>query len=94
MKKLVFLHGSGSNKNAYNDLMRMIAHHYNADLLSFDAPFQHSDKPNKYKWFNKFENDGRRDAIAEEYRHPYQNHILFCENFLECIFGAWTFKSV
>lgn len=67
MKKLVFLHGSGSDKNAYSDLMHEIAKRCKADLISFNAPFKHPDKPNKYKWFNKFENDGRRDAIVEEY---------------------------
>ena len=72
MKKLVFLHGSGSDKNAYNELMLAIAQSFDADLISFNAPFGHSDKPNKYKWFNKFENNGRRDAVAEEYARSLQ----------------------
>ena len=72
MKKLVFLHGSGSDKNAYNELMLSIAQAFDADLISFNAPFEHPDKPNKYKWFNKFENNGRRDAVVEEYAHSLQ----------------------
>ena len=72
MKKLVFLHGSGSDKNAYNKLMYAIADHYEADLISFNAPFEHSDKFNKYKWFNKFENADRRDAVIEEYAYSLQ----------------------
>ena len=72
MKKLVFLHGSGSDKNAYNELMLTIAQRFNTDLISFNAPFKHLDKPDKYKWFNKFENDGRRDAIVEEYIYSLQ----------------------
>jgi len=72
MKKLVFLHGSGADKNAYHDLMMDIAHYWNAELISFNAPFNHPDKPNKYKWFNKFENNGRRDAIIEEYAYSQQ----------------------
>ena len=72
MKKLVFLHGSGSDKNAYSDLMYKIARFFNANLITFNAPFKHPDKINKYKWFNKFENDGRRDAVAEEYKYSLQ----------------------
>ncbi len=69
MKKLVFLHGSGSEKNAYYDLMQIVARHYNAELIAFNAPFKHPDKPHRYIWFNKFENNGRRDAIVEEYMY-------------------------
>ena len=74
MKKLVFLHGSGSDKNAYNELIHTLAHYYDVDLVSFNAPFQYPDKPQKYKWFNKFENDGRRDAVLEEY--VYSLHYI------------------
>lgn len=72
MKKLVFLHGSGSDKNAYSDLMYKIARFFNANLITFNAPFKHPDKPNKYKWFNKFEYNGRRDAIVEEYMYSLE----------------------
>ena len=72
MKKLVFLHGSGSDKNAYHDLMQTVAHHYNTDLTVFNAPFKHPDKSGKYKWFNKFEKAGRRDAVIEEYAYSLQ----------------------
>lgn len=72
MKKLVFLHGSGSDKNAYSDLMYKIAKSFNANLITFNAPFNHPDKPHRYIWFNKFENDGRRDAIVEEYMYSLE----------------------
>ncbi|MEE6206744.1 MAG: hypothetical protein VZR95_01660, partial [Alphaproteobacteria bacterium] len=72
MKKLVFLHGSGSDKNAYSDLMYKIAEFYNADLITFNAPFKHPEKVDKYTWFNKFENGGRRDANIEDYTYSLQ----------------------
>ncbi len=67
MKKLVFLHGAGSDKNAYNDLVVKIAKIFAAEPISFNAPFPHPTKPNKYVWFNKIEQEGRRDAIVEDY---------------------------
>lgn len=73
MKKLVFLHGSGADKNAYSDLMNEIAEYCDADLVTFNAPFKHPDKPDKYKWFNKFEKNGRRDAIVEEYMYSLEH---------------------
>lgn len=72
MKKLVFLHGSGSDENAYSDFLRALALYYHADLFSFNAPFKHPDKPDKYTWFHKFEKDGRRDAVVAEYTHSVQ----------------------
>ena len=72
MKKLVFLHGSGANKDAYSNLMKIVAHHFNAKLLSFNAPFEHTEKAMKYKWFNKIENGGRRDAVENEYAYSLQ----------------------
>ena len=69
MKKLVFLHGSGSDKNAYHDLMHETADYYNADLITFNAPFNHPNKPDKYTWFNKFENNRRRDAVLDQYTY-------------------------
>ena len=72
MKKLVFLHGSGSNKNAYSDLMCEIAELCDADLITFNAPFKHPEKTNKYKWFNKYEKNGRRDAIIEDYTYSLE----------------------
>lgn len=68
-KKLVFLHGSGADKNAYPELMCLVARYFNADLISFNAPFQHPDKPDKYRWFDKVEKNGRRDAVIEEYTY-------------------------
>lgn len=72
MKKLIFLHGAGADRNAYNDLMSKIAQRLGADLVSFDAPFKHPDKPGKYKWFNKFEKNGRRDAVVADYTYSLQ----------------------
>lgn len=72
MKKLVFLHGSGSDKNAYSDLMHEIAECCDSDLITFNAPFKHPDKIGKYKWFNKFEKDGRRDAVVKDYTYSLQ----------------------
>ena len=69
MKKLVFLHGAGSDKNAYSEFMHKVARHFNADIISFDAPYKHPEKPDKYVWFHKFKNDGRRDAVLEEYKY-------------------------
>ncbi len=67
MKKLVFLHGSGADKLAYNDLMSIVAQKVNAELISFNAPFPHLTKENKFVWFNKVEQNERRDAVLEEY---------------------------
>ena len=44
MKKLVFLHGAGSDKNAYNDLVEQIAKRFDAKAISFNAPFPHPTK--------------------------------------------------
>lgn len=67
MKKLVFLHGSGANQFTYNDLMSAVAQKVNATLISFNAPFPHLTKENRFVWFNKVEQNGRRDAVLEEY---------------------------
>lgn len=78
MKKLVFLHGSGADKSAYNDLMNLVAQKTNAELISFNAPFPHPTKENRFVWFNKVEHNGRRDAVVEEYLHSleYIKHKL------------------
>ena len=72
MKKLVFLHGSGSDENAYGELMCLLASYFDADLVRFNAPFEHPDKPHKYKWFNKLENTDRRDAVIEDYMYSLE----------------------
>ena len=69
MKKIVFLHGSGSDKNAYKDLMQLITNYTNIEVVSFNAPFHHPSKLTKYTWFNKFEEKKRRDAVIEEYEY-------------------------
>ncbi len=67
MKKLVFLHGAGSDCDAYHNLMSEIAQYFNADLITFNALFSHPIKKDKFVWFNKIEQNGRRDAVCEEY---------------------------
>ena len=69
MKKLVFLHGSGADKKAYHDLMCRLARLYNADLVSFNAPFDRTDKPGKFTWFNKVEENLQRVAVTKEYMY-------------------------
>ena len=66
---LVFLHGKGSDKNAYGEQLKKLAKHLSAELVSFNAPFSHQNKKDKFLWFNKFEQNNRRDAIKEEYSH-------------------------
>lgn len=67
MKKLVFLHGGGADKNAYFETMQNIALKFNAELITFNAPFPHPNKNGKFIWFNKKEINGRRDAVEEDY---------------------------
>lgn len=64
---LVFLHGKGADKSAYEAQMKSLAESLSAEYVSFNAPFGHADKPGKFVWFNKFEQHGRRDAVKEEY---------------------------
>ena len=72
MTKLVFLHGSGADKNAYFETMQNIASKFNAQLITFNAPFPHPNKKEKFVWFNKKEINGRRDAVEEEYFRSLQ----------------------
>jgi len=72
MKKLVFLQGSGINKEDYGDLPQIIAKQFSAELVSFDAPFVHPKKSDKFTWFNKIEQHGRRDAVEKEYAYSLQ----------------------
>ncbi len=67
MKKLVFLHGAGADCCAYHDFMGEIARYFDAELISFNAPFPHPTKKNKFVWFNKIAQNGRRDAVCEDY---------------------------
>ena len=55
MTTLVFLHGSGADKNAYFETMQNIASKFNAQLITFNAPFPHPNKKGKFVWFNKKE---------------------------------------
>lgn len=92
MKKLVFLHGSGADKNRYADFMTDVAKYYGAKLVCFNAPFQHYLRPDKYQWFGKFENDGRRDAVIDDYVYSLQYiknkiHELNCDTKDIALFG-------
>lgn len=69
MKKLVFLHGAGADKNAYRELVSNIACQLNAELYSFNAPFPHPEKSGKFVWFNKFVQGSRRDAVISDYTY-------------------------
>ena len=64
---LVFLHGKGSDKSAYSKQLKNLAERLSVDIVSFNAPFSHQNKKDKFLWFNKFEQNNRRDAIKEEY---------------------------
>lgn len=66
---LVFLHGKGSDKNAYSEQLKNLAEHLSVEFVSFNAPFSHQNKKGKFLWFNKFEQNSRRDAIKEEYAY-------------------------
>ncbi len=66
---LVFLHGKGADKNAYNGQIRKAAENLSADVVSFNAPLPHPAKKDKFVWFNKIENNNRQEAIEEEYRY-------------------------
>ena len=72
MTTLVFLHGSGADKNAYFETMQNIASKFNAQLITFNAPFPHPNKKGKFVWFNKKEVNDRRDAVEEEYFYSLQ----------------------
>ena len=67
MTKLVFLHSAGGNKEAYRWVLNEAAQKFGAHLVCFDAPICCDNEPNGYKWFNKFDNNGRRDAVIEDY---------------------------
>ncbi len=67
MKKLIFLHGAGADKTSYSKLMNEIAQFFGAELISFNAPFPHPTKENKFVWFNKVAQNGRRDAVTADY---------------------------
>lgn len=72
MRKLVFIHGSGYGKDDYGDLPEIIAKQFEAELVSFNAPFVHPKKKDKPTWFNKIEQNGRRDAVEKEYYYSLE----------------------
>ncbi len=67
MKTVVFLHGAGFDNKAHHNLIKQIAQHFKAELVSFNAPFLPPTKENKFIWFNKFVQYGRRDAVVDDY---------------------------
>ncbi len=64
---LVFLHGKGANKNAYGEQIHKLAEILSADFVSFNAPFPHPVKKDRFVWFNKVEHNNRKNAVEEEY---------------------------
>ena len=86
----VFLHGKGSDKDAYSKQLKALANSISADFTSFNAPFFSSTKAGKFLWFNKDESSERRDAIKSEYlfaldyikaklndlNHPFSDIVL------------------
>lgn len=69
MKKIVFLHGSGADQIRYADFMDRVAKYYDVEMVWFDAPFQHYKKLDKHQGFGKFDNNGRRDAVIDDYMY-------------------------
>lgn len=69
---IVFLHGKGADKNAYRSEIETLASDIGAEAVSFNAPFEHQTKQKKYVWFNKVEQNGRCDAVAQEYLYSLQ----------------------
>lgn len=69
---IVFLHGKGADKSAYHKEIEKFASDVGAEVISFNAPLEYSEKQDKYVWFNKFEQNGRRDAVEQEYSASLQ----------------------
>lgn len=82
MTTLVFLHGAGDDENAYKWLFNDVAEAFDAEPVRFNAPFVHETKINRYKWFNKFCNGDRRDAVIAEYNYSF-NYVVEKLNNLE-----------
>lgn len=64
---LVFLYGKGADRTSYSAQMKRLADNLSAVYISFDAPFKHPTKAGKFVWFNKIEQNNRKDAVKEEY---------------------------
>ena len=64
---LVFLYGKGADRTSYSAQMKRLADNLSAVYVSFDAPFKHPTKAGKFVWFNKIEQNNRKDAVKEEY---------------------------
>lgn len=64
---LVFLHGKGADSTAYGAQIKKLAESLSANYVSFNAPLRHHAKNGKFVWFNKFEQNNRKDAVKEEY---------------------------
>ena len=72
--KLVYLHGSGLDQTAYADVVKKVADYFKAEVYTFDAPIKHEKKG--FKWFNKVECNGRRDAVKED----FENSVKFIKD--------------
>lgn len=64
---LIFLHGKGNDKSAYYEQFSQLAENLGAEFLSFNAPFPHPVKKDKFVWFNKLERDNHQEALEQEY---------------------------
>ena len=69
---IVFLHGKGSDNSAYRTQTKKLADNLSAEYISFNAPLRHPEKINKFLWFNKIEQNNRKDAIEAEYLFSMQ----------------------
>ena len=69
---LVFLHGKGADATSYSAQMKRLADNLSAVYISFDAPFKHPTKAGKFVWFNKIEQNNRKDAVKDEYLFSLQ----------------------
>lgn len=59
----VFLHGKGADRTAYEEQMKQLS----ADYISFNAPFEHPTKQDKFLWYNKLEYNNHQEAVVTEY---------------------------
>lgn len=69
---LVFLHGKGTDGTSYSAQMKRLAGNLSAEYISFNAPFKHPTKAGKFVWFNKIEQNNRKDAVKDEYLFSLQ----------------------
>lgn len=69
---LVFLHEKGGDISSHKDELENLAHTLSADLVTFNAPFPHPNKPGKFNWFNKIEQNNHKKVVKEEFLYSLQ----------------------